>query len=56
MATNVNRYFNKHCLELNAHKVNPLYLIDLMVKMIEADKIYSSEFIGNLLITAIQFN
>lgn len=44
---NLNRYFNEFCFRINRSQSKATIFNNLMVKMVEADKIYQSEFISN---------
>jgi hypothetical protein len=44
---NLNRYFNEFCFRINRSQSKNTIFNSLMVKMVEADKIYQTEFISN---------
>jgi len=44
---NLNRYFNEFCFRINRSQSKSTIFNKLMVKMVEGDKIYQSEFISN---------
>tara|TARA_R110002050_G_C8962065_1_gene514504 strand:- start:2013 stop:2603 length:591 start_codon:yes stop_codon:yes gene_type:complete len=44
---NLDRYFNEFCFRVNRSQSKSTIFNNLMVKMVEADKIYQSEFISN---------
>tara|TARA_R110002050_G_C8962065_1_gene514506 strand:- start:3856 stop:4227 length:372 start_codon:yes stop_codon:yes gene_type:complete len=43
---NLNRYFNEFCFRINRSQ-SKATIFNLMVKMVDADKIYQKEFISN---------
>lgn len=44
---NLNRYFNEFCFRINRSQSKSTIFNNLMVKMVEADKIYQTELISN---------
>ena len=44
---NLNRYFNEFCFRINRSQSKATILNNLIVKMVEGDKIYQSELISN---------
>lgn len=44
---NLNRCFNEFCFRINRSQTKATIFNNLMVKMVEANKIYQSEFISN---------
>lgn len=44
---NLNRYFNEFCFRINRSQSKATIFNNLMIKMVNADKIYQTEFISN---------
>lgn len=44
---NLNRYFNEFCFRINRSQSKNTIFNNLMVKKVDADKIYQKEFIRN---------
>ena len=44
---NLNRYFNEFCFRINRSQSKATIFNNLIVKMVESDKMYQTQFISN---------